>query len=250
MITSLSVNRGGLGRFGNQLFTIAGTIGIAIKNGQSFGFPEWINRDNALFGGKEDIMSNYFIHKLPDLIQDVSFIDIPYHWEYRDYHIPTGNWNICSHLQDERYFIHAIEQVRHYFTLKDEPEQGNYVAIHYRAGDYIDNPDAYHPRCDMNYYREAVKHFEGDEFVLFSDDNMAINMFNWLPNCRQVAGHYINEFALMKKAKSFITANSSFSLMAAILGNHPDKKIICPKRWFGSQASIKFEGYPENSIVI
>lgn len=260
MITSLSVNRGGLGRFGNQLFTIAGTIGIAVKNGQPFGFPEWINRDNALFGGKADVMSEYFIHKLPELIQGVQYNDIPYHWEYRDYYIPTGNWNICSHLQDERYFIHAIEQVRHYFTMKDEPPQNDYVAIHYRAGDYIDDPNAYHPRCSKEYYEQSIKQFpDNTKFIVFTDDNnewMKIQNSFMFPaksceiNIFSSKRTYIESFRLMKRCKSFITANSSFSLMAAILGDQPDKKIICPKRWFGSQASIIFEGYPENAIVI
>jgi hypothetical protein len=64
--------------------------------------------------------------------------------------------------------------------------------------------------------------------------------------------HYMTDFKLMKQCRSFITANSSFSHMAAILGEHPDKKIIMPRRWFGSQAGgMSMEGqYPESAIVI
>jgi hypothetical protein len=58
----------------------------------------------------------------------------------------------------------------------------------------------------------------------------------------------------MKRCKSFITANSSFSFMAALLGDHPDKKIIMPSRWFGPQMpAMGFttdDIYPEGAIVI
>jgi hypothetical protein len=41
--------------------------------------------------------------------------------------------------------------------------------------------------------------------------------------------------------------------MAAILGEHPENKIICPKRWFGSQMPAEFNTddiYPEGAIII
>ena len=44
------------GRLANQMFQIAGTIGIAIKSGQKYGFPKWINHDaKDLLGSTEDI---------------------------------------------------------------------------------------------------------------------------------------------------------------------------------------------------
>lgn len=260
MLTSLSINHGGLGRFGNQLFTIAGVIGTAAKNGQPFGFPEWITRDNELFGQKADKMSDYFVNPLPGLngIPETAFKKIPYFWGYEELRLPHGNWDIFAHMQDPRYFEDYMPLIRHYFRMKDEPEQNDYVAIHYRAGDYIDDPDAYHPRCGIEYYREAVKHFEdGVNLVVFSDDNDAAQFLidgmalkkTCIVSYVDRKCSYIDSFKLMKRCKSFITANSSFSLMAAILGEHPDKKIICPSRWFGKQAGIEFSGYPKGAVV-
>ena len=44
---------------------------------------------------------------------------------------------------------------------------------------------------------------------------------------------YIDEFKSMKACKHFIIGNSSYSAMAAILAEAPDKKVIAPAPWFG-----------------
>lgn len=239
MITSLSVGKGGLGRFGNQMFTIAGCIGIATKSGQPFAFPHWKTYDNALFGSKVDDIQAELINPLPELPAGLFFNDYGYFWGYRNITLPTGNWNIDAHLQSPKFFNHCIELVRHHFTFKNEPEQNEYVAIHYRAGDYIDNLEAYHPRQPREYYLKAIEHFPNAQFELFTDDIYAFQALDlpidWVSGSDDK--NYIEDFKWMKKCKSFIMANSSFSAMAALLGDHPDKKVIAPKLWFGKQAS-------------
>jgi len=257
MLTSTAIGTGGLGRFGNQLFTIAGVIGIADKNNQEFGFPEWKNYDNALFGGEVTDFSSHFVNPLPDLrgIDPRNFIEYGYFWGYRDVMLQMGNWSINAHLQSPKFFEHSINKVRHYFKMKDEPEQNDYVAIHYRAGDYIDDPNAYHPRCSKEYYEEAMAMFPDSKFLLFSDNvNSWFEMMGSLAKDVYVMGYktYLEDFRKMKKCKSFIIANSSFSAMAAILADHPEKKVIAPKRWFGTQAGDMNwnDGYDKNWIVI
>jgi len=255
MVTSLSIGRGGLGRFGNQMFTIAGIIGIADKSGQPFGFPKWMNYDNALFGGPVDDISEFFVNPLPS-INGQQFQEYGYFWGYRDIYLPGGDWSIDAHLQSGKFFEHSIDKVRHYFRMKDEPEQNDYVAIHYRAGDYIDNPDSYHPRCSKDYYEQAMKQFpDGTVFMIFSDDlENAVKLIDWMSYKIIVSPgkNYIEDFKLMKRCKSFIIANSSFSAMAAHLGEHPEKKVIAPKRWFGEQANglDTSDIYDKNWIVI
>lgn len=238
MITSTAIGTGGLGRFGNQMFTIAGVIGIATKNNHTYGFPKWKNYDNALFGGEVTDFSEHFVNPLPDDRQQ-KFIEYGYFWGYRDINLPEGNWSINAHLQSPKYFEHCLDEVRHYFRMKDEPEQNDYVAIHYRAGDYIDDTRAYHPRQPKEYYVEAMKLFPNSKFLLFSDNkqsfydlDVSFHGIHWTEG-----GSYLEDFKLMKKCKSFIIANSSFSAMAAHLGEHPEKKVIAPKMWFGEQAN-------------
>ena len=257
MLTAKSVNTGGLGRFGNQLFTIAGVIGIAVRSGQSYGFPKWINQDNAIFGLPVQEMDQFFVNPLPQWV-DVPFQDYGYFWGYRDIVLPSGNWNIDAHMQSDKFFLHCIDRIREQFRMKDEPEQNDCVAIHYRAGDYIDDPTAQHPRCSREYYDQAMNLFpKGTKFKIFSDDIVAASMLlgiesEYYPSIRANT-NYIEDFRLMKRCKSFITANSSFSSMAAILGEHPEKKVIMPRRWFGSQMPAEFgteDIYHQNAIVI
>ena len=65
MITFNELGR--YGRFGNQMFQIASTIGLATKHGYEFGFPYWMNYDHRLrFGSKENIDIQFlFKHPLP-----------------------------------------------------------------------------------------------------------------------------------------------------------------------------------------
>jgi len=93
MVTSLSIGTGGLGRFGNQMWTIAGVIGIATKNGLPFGFPKWVNNDAALIGGERDEMGQYFVNPLPPIPEGVTWNLIDYHWPYQPISLSPGMVN-------------------------------------------------------------------------------------------------------------------------------------------------------------
>jgi hypothetical protein len=235
------------------MFSIAGTIGVARKNGQPFCFPIFKNYDaQERFGSKEDInIHEHLLNPLPGYV-DLPYTEYPYFWGYRNLHLQTGNWNMNSHFQSEKYFRHCIDEIRHYFTFKNEPGRLDKVAIHYRAGDYDLNGEGYHPRCSFAYYEKAVQHFPSSKFILFSDNpDEAYALLKPLQLPLEVAtGGYIEEFKLMKNCTNFVIANSSFSLMAAILATG-EKKIVAPHRWFGAVAGLETADlYPENCIVL
>jgi hypothetical protein len=226
---------GRYGRFCNQMFQIAGTIGIARKNGFDFAFPGWKNYDHVeRFGSNEDIdLQKYFVNPLPVYkgppLQD-RFID----WGYHDIKL-TQSCSLSGHMQSFKYFAHCFDEVKWYFRMKDEPVLNDYCAIHVRLGDY-DN--GYHPRLGAEYYRPAIDLFPPDQkFMIFSDDKRAAYDMFWLtiPGRMTIVdkGDYIQDFKLMKSCRHFIIGNSSYSAMAAILGEAPDKKVIAPSPWFG-----------------
>jgi len=260
MLTNLSIGR--YGRFGNMLFQVCAVIGIARKSGQPYGFLPFINHDHKdRFGSSEDIeLGKYFANPLPQIAGDYPYFQKKeYPWGYHDIHLPTGNWDISGHFQSEKYFKHCIEEVRHYMRMKGEREinfYSNTVAIHVRRGDY---DGSYHPLLTAEYYKNAILQFPMDaQFLLFSDDtDKAMSLINEIGLLRHIqiakGKDYIQEFEVMKQCGGFICANSSFSLMAAILSEVPNKKIVCPSNWFGPAWTIPMETkdlYPENSIVI
>jgi hypothetical protein len=251
MVTALSIGNGGLGRFGNQLWTIAGVIGIAKANNVDFGFPKWINQDNALFGGFADTMDRFFVNKLPIIPDGRHWGTYGYFWGYRDISLQKGDWNIDAHLQSPKFFEHCIDEIRHYFTMINEPYQNEFCAIHVRAGDYIDDPNAYHPRCSKEYYQEAIKLMpKGTKYIVFSDDIEFAKERVGI-DALYLSGNYIDDFRLMKRCKHFIIANSSFSAMAAILADHPEKIVVAPERWFGPHVDISAKDiYHQNWIII
>lgn len=248
------LNIGNYGRMANGMFQIAGVLGIAKKNNLEPVFPQWINHDHRdRFGSTEDVdLYKHFVHELPPIPQGIQWR--PEHgvgWGYHDVTLAPGNWNISGHFQSPRYFENCMDQVRHYFKMKDEPPQNDYVAIHFRGCDYSDG-EGYHPRMTTDYYGPAMALFPGEKFLVFSDD---------IPTARQIFSEsveysegrdYIADFRLLKKCRSFIIGNSSFSAMAAILGEHPDKRVIAPRPWFGKKyTSIDGEDiYGSNWTVV
>ena len=249
MITFKALGR--YGRFANQLFQIAGVIGIAIRSGQQFAFPEWVNYDHLeRFGSTEDIdIQKYFLNPLPR-VADEQFIERFVGWGYTDVYLPEGNWDLQGHFQSDKYFMHCIDTVRHYLKMKDEYPDSEYVAVHFRGGDYEENINAYHPRQTKDYYESAMANFPGSEFIVFSDDHEAAKKI-FGNSARYSDGNYIEDFKLMKSCKHFICANSSYSLMAAILASQEGKKVVCPKKWFGEIAGINGNDcYHQNSIVL
>lgn len=222
------------GRFGNSAFQIAGTIGISTKSGQPFSFPLWRNID-ALerFGTTEDInVYQHLVHPLPLMPEGMTFTERGWAFGYHDIYLPTGDWDVKCHFQSERYFAHCIDLVRYYMTFKEEKEDSNYTAIHYRCGDYSGHNLSYHPRMQREYYEKAMAQLPGP-YLVFSDDMTASKeMFGNSVDYAE-GNDYITDFALMKRCKNFIIANSSFSLLCAILGNQEGKRVVAPSTWWG-----------------
>lgn len=247
---------GRYGRFANQLFQIAGTIGLATKHGYGYAFPRWINYDHKdRFGSTEDIdLQKYFFYNLPTT--DLQLPDHPISWGYHPCLNIPDNVSLSGHMQSEKYFAHCKELIDQVFTMRDEPEPNESVAIHWRLGDYDDH---YHTRLKLDYYTRALREIPTvDKAIVFSDDGdkamqmgVQLHEITGIPVEISLGADYITDFRLMKTCKHFVCGNSSYSLMAAILGKHPKKRIVCPSNWFGPAWNPETKDlYPENAIIL
>jgi hypothetical protein len=230
---------GTYGRFANQLFQISGTIGVARRNRFNFAFPAWRNYAALKFGQPDLDVQERFENPLP-LYTGPRLTEHHVDFGYQDVRL-TRSVSLLGYLQSERYFAHCVDEVKFYFRMKDEPPLNDYCAIHWRAGDYGAAPTKYkpfgnpaHPRMAMNYYQPAMALFgSSQKFLVFSDDlGAAKEMFG--DRVKYSTGlDYLDDFRLMKRCKHFIISNSSYSLMAAMLGDQPDKQVVGPSPWFG-----------------
>lgn len=230
-LTNLSI--GNYGRFANGVYQVAAAFGIARRNNLTPVFPLWRNTwHRDAFGSTEDIdIYKHLVNPLPPLPDGLTFTDKQVEWGYHDVILPTGNWNLSGHFQSTRYFEHCIDEVRWQLRMRDEPPRNDYCAIHVRLGDY-DN--TYHPRLDLRYYEPAMAHFgSSTKFLVFSDDvDAAKQMFG--DRCDYSEGRdYLADFKLLKSCSSFIIGNSSYSAIAAVLSDAPDKQVVAPRPWFG-----------------
>lgn len=113
---------GRYGRFANQMFQIAGTIGVSLsgKNGVDFKFPLWINHDHKeRFGSDEPVdIYNHLVNPLT-LLTEEDERNIQYdkhvHWGYHEV-IITGNTALYGHFQSFAFAFHK-KRVRMVFKV-------------------------------------------------------------------------------------------------------------------------------------
>jgi len=250
---------GHFGRLGNQLFQFASTYGIAKKQGYKVTFPlENIEqpsvenfKDGITRAVTFDIPKAFVLEEgllLPKKdIQTAHIVQEPsFHFSEELFTVPD-DCDMNGYYQSEKYFKHVEEDLRKVLTFKEEIykkaseiySQIKYstVSIHIRRGDYL-GLEQFHPVCSTEYYQEALSNFTDDnyQFLVFSDD---------IPYCEDLFGDqenisYINtndafvDLCLMSLCDHNIIANSSFSWWGAWLNTNQHKRVIAPKKWFGT----------------
>lgn len=147
------------------------------------------------------------------------------------------------------------EKIQRVSALGDKLKEGQSVSVHVRRTDYT-KPGflEYHGLCSADYYKAAIAHLKKQyndlQFYFFSDDidwvrkEIALEDANYISS--ETASNHYEDFYLMQCCRHNIIANSSFSWWAAWLGQHPDKQVIAPQRWFDHGPKDTYDLCPEN----
>jgi len=226
------------GRFGNQLFHIASTIGIAKKNNLNFGFPEW--KESIHFKNQLPKLDRYMIElsrKTPnDFRKAANVVKMSFDYQemkIQDRQILTG----C--MQSWKYFQDSESIIRHYFEMNEIEKLGKLVSesigLHFRGGDF---GGVYFPRCTKEYYVKALSLLPHLPVYVFSDEIETIKQM--LSGIKRTfyfveTGNYIYDFYYMRQCEHFISSNGTYSWWACWLGDHPDKRVIAPEKWFNKE---------------
>jgi hypothetical protein len=239
---------GKYGRFGNQMFQIAATIGVAKKYGAEYLFWRWPY--NKYF--ENPVRTNPFIkfrkwrkYREPKY----SYNEIPY---------VSGALSIAGFFQSEKYFKHCENEIRHHFTLKNKwvkyirkkyPHLNeNTCSIHVRRGDYLKELENHedlrvHPIQPVSYFEKAAKELYGEgikniHFIICSDDIEWCKKNFEFPTMTFVEGEKdVVDMFIMSMCQDNIIVNSSFSWWAAWL-NKNENRVVAPKLWFGREVKM------------
>ena len=139
------------------------------------------------------------------------------------------------YVQDPALFEDVIPYLKAQYGVGVVPNE--YVAIHVRRGDYVNN-SYYTDLSKTDYYERAMKEFPDARFKVFSDDIISMETVPIFKDCEFSYGNELEDFNFMAGAKGIIMANSSFSWWAAFLNKG---KVIAPLKWYsdGNQERTK-----------
>jgi hypothetical protein len=243
------------GGLGNMLFQIAAVNAMAIKKNISCSFPNF--RDHLNFLNQD----TFFNPNMKHADEYAEFLDLicsaplepyrlySYPFEYIDIIPEDTNFGVDGFFQTEKYFknerqeilniIKPNQKIDHILSTKYSfIKEDICTSIHVRRGDYTKFSDK-HPTQDIRYYQKALESIGDYGLILvFSDD------IEWCKNIFKFKNVYFIEnekdyieLFLMSRCKNNIIANSSFSWWGAWLNENPNKKVVGPCMWFGSNLS-------------
>ena len=135
------------------------------------------------------------------------------------------------YVQDFEYFKDVKEEIRKMYQ-EGIGERKDRIAIHVRRTDYVNN-SFYVDLIKTDYYQKAMAEFQGEKFMIFSDDIewcKKQEIFNGIEFSEGKSE--VEDMNEMASCKGFIGANSSFSIWSAFLNINEDKKIIMPKQYY------------------
>lgn len=202
---------------GNILFVIAGIIGVATKNNYKWGFQKWINQC-------------YFKNPLPEL-PSMKLAPFQLQKNYQGFDVGFQGFNIPDnriidgYFGSLKYWQHCDSLVRHYLEMKPiaEPYE-DCTLVHFR-----NNTSEAWNKLDGDYYHAALEHFPDKQIVVVTDNKEVAKKSTGL-KAEYVSYSPIIDFYLLSHSPYLIGSNSSFTFMAAYLGQ--PKIFTLPKKWY------------------
>ena len=255
-----------MGGIGNQLFQYA--FGRALSNKTNailYIDKTWFEKDHGDIYSKRHLFkldnyscnyrkTNKFIRfifrKIKSIEEQVFKYDSAYFKIIGVINKFHGYW------QSYHYFDFMGEQIRkeiqirnksnEFIAAEHEIQKNNYICIHVRRGDYIENKKVsnLHGVLDLQYYLNSINFLESKfgegrrlNKLIFSDDpewcaeNLKIDSSFKIFDKENNLNDY-EEIILMSKCKYFVIANSSFSWWSAYLSGAEGDHIVAPMTWF------------------
>lgn len=150
---------------------------------------------------------------------------------------------IDGEMQDERYFMHRLDEVREWLKVEPLEMADDLCVINFRGGEYNGLGYLF---LTKKYWDDAVAHMKSINpnmrFEVHTDDRLlAETFFKTIPVVSDAATNWRS----IRYAKYLILSNSSFAILPAYL-NQDVKKIIAPKYWARHNVSHGYWALAQN----
>jgi hypothetical protein len=177
---TIGYNRlGSNGRLGNQMFQYAGLRGVAANRGFNWVVPRPDSYGDSNYGLFDCFKMSNVKEENFGMINGQNVATGQFHFNQDFFDRCPDNVNLHDYFQSPKYFSNIEDQIREDFTFKAEilepcqeimSDLESSIFLHVRRGDYVNSQNA-HPVCPVEYYKDALTHFDEEVPVLvFSDD--------------------------------------------------------------------------------
>ena len=244
---------GRMGRLANQMFQYASLKGIARRHGYDYmiSYHQDVVDDGIGNMLRTELFDSFDLKVRTGIYEAPILGERHFHFDQELFDKCPDNVVLQGYFQTDKYFKHIEDELREDFTFKDDIlnpckemmwQMDFPIALHIRRGDYVIN-SANHPLCSLEYYENALNHFDDDrEVIVFSDDPAWCKEQELFSDDRfMISENEDNriDLCLMSLCSDFIIANSSFSWWGAWISANKDKKVIAPRQWFGANGYTK-----------
>lgn len=174
-------------------------------------------------------------------------------YQYFDHH----QKEICKLLQPREEILGKVRE-----SLREKVGNRSYLAVHIRRGDYIKAMHKYRTfreftRCSLIYYQQAIKNlrenplFKESPILVCTDSPDYVKPFleelddniSLAPVIQGISPKF-TDFCVLYLANGIVMSNSTYSWMAAYLGQDDyynlsePREVICPSPWWDKEGFI------------
>ena len=240
------------GGFGNQLFTISFAQYLKINDykvfvdtsfyNSSHDYPRKLYIDIEKFGFNRINLKSDRIFKLIktryEEVENFTNLNTKILNRFKGYYQDTA-------FLDKKYLIDKL-------SLQNKKSEES-VMVHIRRGDYIGlNED-----LKLEYYSTAINKLEkklgGCEITIFTDDHSLkiedFKNFNVTRLLNDKSDDVLETFKKMTQFQNFIISNSTFSFLAAFLGQEESSTIFYPYPWMRN-SDIQVKNFPKDWNIV
>ena len=181
--------------------------------------PNFLNPCNLIHDNNISTIDFKKFNKMIGYFQDVDLI-----YKYKEF--------LINSLSENEIIRNSFNQT----SIKGS------TMLHVRRGDYLNLDEA----LNLHFYKEAIdycsKNIENFTFEVFTDDSEWVKKQNIFDNALKIHNDDISKentiisFSNMIQKENFIIGNSTFSLIAAILGSSQYSKFIVADPWFRNKS--------------